>query len=168
MHIGGNIQKARKGNGLGQGDLARRISVTMQTVSRWERGQREPKATEIAAIAQVLEIPVSTLFEGLVEGEGVFQENLKNHAGTKELFSKNLVKRRASTGKKQKEIALAVGISPGYYSQIEKGIREPSLHIVVQIAEILGCSLEALLIDERQKTGNSYPSVGDDIRNWIT
>lgn len=45
-----------------QEDLAARVGVGVTAVANWERGRREPSLAMLAAIAEVLEVPVWKLF----------------------------------------------------------------------------------------------------------
>lgn len=56
-----NIRTLRKGKGLSQEELAARLNVVRQTVSKWEQGLSVPDADLLIAISEVLETPVSTL-----------------------------------------------------------------------------------------------------------
>lgn len=54
MTIGSNLKKCRTAQGLTQEDLARRLHVTRQTVSSWERNNSHPDSDQLAAIAAAL------------------------------------------------------------------------------------------------------------------
>lgn len=56
-----NIQAPRKSKGLSQEELALKLNVVRQTVSKWERGLSVPDAEMLVAIGEVLDTPVSTL-----------------------------------------------------------------------------------------------------------
>jgi len=56
-----NIKTFRKARGLTQEELAIRVSVVRQTVSKWEKGQSVPDADLLQKIAEVLEVSVSQL-----------------------------------------------------------------------------------------------------------
>lgn len=56
-----NIQALRKSKGLSQEELALKLNVVRQTVSKWERGLSVPDAEMLVAIGEVLDTPVSTL-----------------------------------------------------------------------------------------------------------
>lgn len=56
-----NIQALRKSKGLSQEELALKLNVVRQTVSKWERGLSVPDAEMLVALGEVLEAPVSTL-----------------------------------------------------------------------------------------------------------
>lgn len=56
-----NLKAARKSKGLSQEELAVKLHVVRQTVSKWEQGRSVPDSDMLIAISEVLEIPVSTL-----------------------------------------------------------------------------------------------------------
>ena len=56
-----NIKTYRKERGLTQEELAIRVNVVRQTVSKWEKGLSVPDADMLQKIAEVLEISVSQL-----------------------------------------------------------------------------------------------------------
>lgn len=56
-----NIREPRKSKGLSQEELALKLNVVRQTVSKWERGLSVPDAEMLVAIGGVLDTPVSTL-----------------------------------------------------------------------------------------------------------
>ena len=56
-----NIKSIRKSKGLSQEELAIKLNVVRQTISKWEQGLSVPDAEMLISISEVLEIPVSTL-----------------------------------------------------------------------------------------------------------
>ena len=56
-----NIQAARKSKGLSQQELAEKLNVVRQTVSKWERNLSVPDSDMLLAIARSLDTPVSAL-----------------------------------------------------------------------------------------------------------
>ena len=56
-----NIKSIRKSKGLSQEELAIKLNVVRQTISKWEQGLSVPDAEMLITISEVLEIPVSTL-----------------------------------------------------------------------------------------------------------
>ena len=56
-----NIRAIRKAKGLSQEELAAKLNVVRQTISKWEQGLSVPDSDLLIAIAQALETPVSTL-----------------------------------------------------------------------------------------------------------
>ena len=56
-----NIKSLRKSKGLSQEELAIKLNVVRQTISKWEQGLSVPDAEMLIKISEVFEIPVSTL-----------------------------------------------------------------------------------------------------------
>lgn len=61
MEFGTALASARKARGLTQEQLASRLYVTRQAVSRWERGEVVPGIDMIKLISNVLDEPLSNL-----------------------------------------------------------------------------------------------------------
>lgn len=65
-----NIKAFRKSKGLSQQELAVKLNVVRQTVSKWEQGRSVPDSDMLISLSEVLEIPVSTLLgETVIETE---------------------------------------------------------------------------------------------------
>lgn len=62
-----NIQSLRKEAGLTQEQLAGKLGVTRQTVSKWENGASVPDADILSQMASVLDVSVSELLGMSVE-----------------------------------------------------------------------------------------------------
>ena len=62
-----NIKAIRKSKGLSQDELAIKLNVVRQTVSKWERGLSVPDSEMLISIADALEVPVSRLLGETVE-----------------------------------------------------------------------------------------------------
>ena len=56
-----NIKAIRKSKGLSQEELAVKLNVVRQTVSKWENGLSVPDSDMLISISEVLATPVSTL-----------------------------------------------------------------------------------------------------------
>lgn len=68
--LNGNIKAIRKAKGLSQQELAVKLNIVRQTVSKWEQGLSVPDADLLIALSQALETPVSTLLgETVMESE---------------------------------------------------------------------------------------------------
>ena len=62
-----NIRITRIRKGFTQEEIAVRLNVTRQTISKWEKGYSVPDAEMLISLANVLEVPVSELLGGEVE-----------------------------------------------------------------------------------------------------
>ena len=56
-----NIKIIRQAKGISQEELAIKLNVVRQTLSKWERGLSVPDADMLVALAEALDTPVSTL-----------------------------------------------------------------------------------------------------------
>ncbi|WP_070097172.1 helix-turn-helix transcriptional regulator [Clostridium sp. SY8519] len=59
-----NIKTIRKNKGYTQEDLANRLHVTRQTISKWEKGYSVPDADMLSRLADELEVSASELLGG--------------------------------------------------------------------------------------------------------
>lgn len=56
-----NIKAIRESKGLSQQDLADKLNVVRQTISKWEQGLSVPDSDLLIVLSEALETPVSTL-----------------------------------------------------------------------------------------------------------
>ena len=64
-----NLKTLRKAKGLSQEELAIRLNVVRQTVSKWEKGLSVPDADLLIRIADIFEVAVSELLGAKLESE---------------------------------------------------------------------------------------------------
>ncbi|MCI8464974.1 MAG: helix-turn-helix domain-containing protein [Lachnospiraceae bacterium] len=92
-----NMKAARKSKGLSQQELAVKLNVVRQTISKWEQGLSVPDSDMLISISEVLEIPVSTLLgETVVETE---IDNLKVISKKLEVINLQLAQRKTTRRK---------------------------------------------------------------------
>ena len=77
-----NIRAIRKSKGLSQEELAVKLNVVRQTISKWEQGLSVPDSDVLIAMSEALETPVSTLLgeniaESGADGLKVISEKLE-------------------------------------------------------------------------------------------
>lgn len=65
--FGENLKNLRKQKGLSQEELAERLHIVRQTVSKWEKGLSVPDADLLIRIAEIFETSVSTLLGDTIE-----------------------------------------------------------------------------------------------------
>ena len=61
MNTGEAIKAIRERHGLTQQDMAERVNVTRQAVSRWENGETEPDKETLKAISREFSVSINTL-----------------------------------------------------------------------------------------------------------
>lgn len=92
-----NIKAIRKSKGLSQEELAIKLNIVRQTISKWEKGLSVPDSDMLISISEVLETPVSTLL-----GENVIEskvDDLKAISEKLEIINLQLAQRKATKQK---------------------------------------------------------------------
>lgn len=87
-----NIQAIRKSKGLSQQELAIKLNVVRQTISKWEQGLSVPDSDMLITISEVLEIPVSTLLGETINETQV--DDLKAISEKLEIINLQLAKKK--------------------------------------------------------------------------
>lgn len=88
-----NIKAIRKSKGLSQEELAIKLNVVRQTISKWETGLSVPDTDMLISLSEVLETPVSILL-----GEKIDEskpDDLKVISEKLEVINLQLAKRKA-------------------------------------------------------------------------
>ena len=62
-HIADNLKKYRKLKGLTQSELAKKLYVTAQNVSKWETGKSVPDLENLCKISEVFGVSPDRLFK---------------------------------------------------------------------------------------------------------
>lgn len=71
-----NLKKLRKEKGFSQEELAAKLNVVRQTISKWEKGLSVPDAQLLISLSEILETPVSVLLGETIESkESVSDKN---------------------------------------------------------------------------------------------
>lgn len=92
-----NIKMLRKSKGLSQEELAVKLHVVRQTISKWEQGLSVPDSDMLIAISEVFETPVSTLLgETMSEPE---TDDLKIISEKLEVINMQLAQRKVARRK---------------------------------------------------------------------
>ncbi len=87
-----NIKSIRKSRGLSQEELAIKLNVVRQTISKWEQGLSVPDSEMLVSISEVLETSVSTLL-----GENISEskvDDLKAISEKLEIINLQLLQRK--------------------------------------------------------------------------
>ncbi len=103
-----NIKNSRKSKGLSQDELAIKLNVVRQTISKWERGLSVPDSEMLVALSEVFEIPVSTLLGENIEEDKV--DDLKVISEKLEVINLQLAKKSALGRKICHSILITISI----------------------------------------------------------
>ena len=104
-----NIRTLRKTKGLSQEELAIKLNVVRQTVSKWEKGLSVPDAGMLIKIADALDTTVNILL-GEVTPEVEEDEPVKTIAAKLELLNEQLAKRNERRRKIWRTVFVVVGL----------------------------------------------------------
>lgn len=89
-----NLKAIRKAKGLSQEELAVKVNVVRQTISKWEQGLSVPDSDLLITLSEALETPVSTLLgEPVTEAESK-PDDLKAIAEKLEVINLQLAQRK--------------------------------------------------------------------------
>ncbi len=103
-----NIRTIRKAKGLSQEELAVKLNVVRQTISKWEQGLSVPDSELLLALSEALETPVGTLLgETVAEPEA---DDLKAISQKLEVINLQLSKRQQSRRKAAHWLFIAVAV----------------------------------------------------------
>lgn len=101
-----NIKTARKSKGLSQEELAVKLNVVRQTISKWEQGLSVPDSDMLIALSDALATPVSALLgEFAVRAEA---DNLKAIAEKLEIINLQLARQKAARRKTLRWLLIAL------------------------------------------------------------
>ena len=92
-----NLKAIRKSKGLSQEELAIKLNVVRQTISKWEQGLSVPDSDLLISISEVLETPVSTLLGETIAAPKA--DDLKAISEKLEVINLQLAKRKETKRK---------------------------------------------------------------------
>ena len=104
-----NIKSIRKSKGFSQQELAVKLNVVRQTVSKWENGSSVPDSEMLISLSEALETPVSTLL-----GETVAEaaaEDLKAISEKLEIINLQLARKKVTRRKVLRGLFITLCVS---------------------------------------------------------
>ena len=106
-----NIKALRKSKGLSQEELAIKLNVVRQTISKWEKGLSVPDSDMLLSISEALETPVSTLLGETVTAPEA--DDLKAISEKLEVINLQLAQKKATRRKVLHWLFIALGVAIG-------------------------------------------------------
>jgi len=103
-----NLKNLRKAKGLSQEELAQKLNVVRQTISKWEKGTSVPDSEMLIRIAEELGVSVTTLLGEEVEEKE--QSELKEIAAKLEILNEQFAKRNEHRRKVWRSVFILLGI----------------------------------------------------------
>lgn len=106
------IKQLRKAKGLSQEELAAKLGVVRQTISKWEQGLSVPDSDILIKLADVLDTRVSVLLGENVEAD-VDQDTIQQMAEKLEVLNQEYARNKENKRKIWRVISLGLGIFCG-------------------------------------------------------
>lgn len=105
-----NIKNLRKAKGLSQDELAAKLNVVRQTVSKWENGLSVPDSEMLIKIAEELDTSVSLLLDETIKPDE--ESELKILSAKLEVINKQLIEQNENRRKvRRNAFAAAFAVS---------------------------------------------------------
>ena len=130
-----NLRKLRRAKGLSQEELAVKLNVVRQTISKWEQGSSVPDSEMLLRIAVELDTTVNVLLGDTVDAEE--SPDLKAIAAKLEVLNEQFAKRSETRCKVWRAIFIAVG-ALALFSLIQMVIKVVWLQIVINSVGNIG------------------------------
>lgn len=90
MDLGKKIQTLRKKQGLSQEELAEKLSVTRQTISKWELEQSTPELQYVSQISEIFGVTTDYLIKDVMDDSDKKAERNENDNSHAELSEKSV------------------------------------------------------------------------------
>lgn len=120
-----NIKAIRKSKGLSQEELAVKLNIVRQTISKWEKGLSVPDSDMLISISEALETPVSILLgENVIETKA---DELKAISEKLEVINLQLAQRKTTKQKMVRWLLLSLCAVIGIISVVLIAINSPYL-----------------------------------------
>ena len=107
--LGDNIKNIRKTKGLSQEELAIKLNVVRQTVSKWEKGISIPDSELLIRIAEELETPVNVLLDETRQSDE--ESELKILANKLEIVNQQIAKQNETRRKMWRTLCIAACVA---------------------------------------------------------
>ena len=109
-----NIKAFRRSKGLSQEELALKLNVVRQTVSKWEQGLSVPDSDLLIKLSEALEVPVSTLLGETVNESRA--DDIKKLSEKLEVINLQLARRKESRRKALHIVFIAIAAATLYHT----------------------------------------------------
>lgn len=107
--ISENLKSFRKAKGFTQEELAARLNVARQTISKWEKGLSVPDADTLIRVAEILEVSTSKLLGSQVK-ENVDETTIEDIAEQLSRVNEQLAIKNRRSHRIWKTLAIIVAV----------------------------------------------------------
>ncbi|MBQ9717499.1 MAG: helix-turn-helix domain-containing protein, partial [Clostridia bacterium] len=105
-----NLKNLRKAKGLSQEELAIKLNVVRQTVSKWEKGLSVPDSEMLIRLAEALDTSVTVLLGETIDMQENEPTDLKVLSEKLELLNEQFARQNEKRRKIWRAVFVAIGI----------------------------------------------------------
>ena len=138
LNIGEKIVNLRKENNLTQDELANKLNVSRQSISKWESGLSLPEISNLLLISEIFNCTIDSLLLEETTPLEVPKESF-------ETFGERLIYLRKKHHMSQELLADALEVSRQSIFKYEKNLIYPDLDKIIKISNLYNCSIDYLL-----------------------
>lgn len=149
MKFNENLIGYRKLKGLTQEEMAEKMQVSRQSVSKWENGEAVPELAKIIKLADILEVSLDVLC-GRIEEEKTIPESKCEHETTKKKHGKVLLSAILAV------VIIASGLFGFCVGNLKKGVASSKVYELPDVIEVSGVTFH---LEENVLTCGFVPSV---------
>ncbi len=135
------LYEYRKANGYSQEELAAKIGVSRQAISKWERSESSPDTENLIALAKLYGVTLDTLLMGEAEPSAAPKEPEKAEADAEEKEKPQEQPAESGEQNASQNGAAAQGAPVTYYPAAESGRGKLSKKAKITIAAIAGVAV---------------------------
>ena len=159
--FGDKLRYLRLQRGLTQTMLAQQVQSSPSHINNLESGRKVPSLELVLRVAALLGVTTDYLLRDTISTESsVISEVQAQHGETQvmRLFGAKLRHLRLKHGSSQRELARLLSLgSRAYVSNLEAGRKEPSLDLLLRLADFFGVTTDYLLRDDISVSADETP-----------
>lgn len=147
--LGERLKILRKEANITQSDLAEKLNVHLQTISKWERGVSEPDIAQMGEFAKIINVSLEKLC-GVEENGQTYDGNF-----SAENLGALIASLRTAKNESQEQLAAALDTSADAISRWERGITCPDIEKLISISKYYNLPISKLyygIIDAPQES----------------
>lgn len=167
--LGENLRRMRERRGITQEELAERVHVVRQTVSKWEKGLSVPDADLLMAVAEALQVSVSDLIGvDAVQAKSIEELSVQAAVLNEQVDLQNRRMARTTTIAKRAVAACILAVVLVVGAGVVVWLAAPSSFTQITVEYEIGGEVRQAQINVndhfgRLSAGYSWPSEDDEI-----
>lgn len=137
------LHALRKSRGVTLEQISDETDISVSSLSRYEKGERNPKINTIRTLAEYFGVSSDYL-----EGRHETEYTIKDESDIGNI----IYELRSESGLSQLQVAKDLKMPASTFSRYEISVREPKLQKINEILNYFGKQLKVVDIDESEKT----------------